>query len=375
MFKVLLQFAKKMFKRLLSDDSGSAIILALIIIAGLVGTGIGSARLAKSNTQQTTLFEDSLKAYYASEAGIEAALLEWRFNHDVELWHRDNAFACAATYYGGGDKSICDKVILSRAVTLDKLLEPDNPVQDITDQIFDADGQMKTGDNLQMPVNQPWYELRMYYRDPYMPVRGEFGDPTNLDANPIRIDKDETYEIRFPDDDAYNVYMKWKPTYDSWLAEGDEIRLLWAPVVEDSDGNAKLYDDPTKYANPESTSAIKDRQYFSEVYRTNGLRDKTFNIDVARFNTGMKVLRITAQIKTNGNDYDANGEKKGVYLYMESFNESYEYIHIPDNQVTIEVVGHFNNISRSVEYTLDRQSGTIMDIFDYGVYSKDDFVK
>jgi hypothetical protein len=318
------------------------------------------------------LFEDSLKAYYASEAGVEAALLEWRFNHDVELWNKDKAKVCAERVVTGGDTSICDELILSRAVSLDSQSIAGKPVQDITDQIFDENGKMKTGDDLQAPANQSWYEMRMYFRDPYQPTRGDVADPANVNENPIRINKDETYEVRFPDEDAYRIYMEWKPTYD-WIPGTDDIKLLWEPVVEDMNGDYIIYDDPARFVNPELPSAIKERQYFSDNYIEQN--EKQFNINTSRFGSGMKILRVTVQIKTNGNDYDVNGEKKGVYLFLRAIDNNSNMIHIPDNQVTIEVVGHYNNISRSVEYTLDRQSGTIMNIFDYGVYSKEDFVK
>jgi len=327
--------------------------------------------LAQSNTKQTTLFEDSLKAYYAAESGVEAALLEWRFNHDAELWNKTNAEECALEIvYGDPAPEICEKVIMTKVVTLDRQSDPGNPVQDITDQIYDADGQVKA--DASYPVNQPWYELRMYFRDPYQPTRGSQSDPADVSANPIRINKDETFEIRFPDDDIYN--MLWKPTYETWQTEGDQIRLLWEPVVTDMSGKEVLYDD--------KDLSLRERQYFSDFYSRvfSSTYSKAFRVDSSKYSTGVKVLRITAQISTDttnpNSEYDNKGDKKGVYLFLKALDDgSTNMIHIPDNEVTIEVVGHYNNISRSLKYTLDRQSGTIMDIFDYGVYSKEDFVK
>jgi|GEM_PF-2724106 len=370
MYRRIIKFIEKAWRRLISDQSGSAIILALIIIAGLAGTGIGAARLARSNTQQTTLFEDSLKAFYASEAGVEAALLEWRFNHDVELWHKDNAKICAERVVAGLDTAICDQVIMTRAVTLNN--EIGEGAEDITDQIYDENGQLL--DDPAYPANQPWYELRMYFRDPYEPVRGSFADPADPAGNPIKIEKDETVEIRFPDDDVYNVLMKWRPTYDDYF--NDKIRLLWSPVVT-LGSDEVLYDDLDKYGDPNSSAAIQDRQYYSEYYNSAliGSDRKTFSISPAKYDTGMKVLRVTAQIDPLLSEF-VDGDKKGVYLYIYTFNAGLiDMIHIPSNEVTIEVVGHYNNISRSVEYTLDRQSGTVMDIFDYGVFSKEDLTK
>jgi hypothetical protein len=48
-----------------------------------------------------------------------------------------------------------------------------------------------------------------------------------------------------------------------------------------------------------------------------------------------------------------------------------ELVFMPQKEVIMKVTGHFNDVERTLEYKVDRQSGTIMDIFDHGVYSKE----
>ncbi|HPH78900.1 MAG TPA: hypothetical protein PLH65_02345, partial [bacterium] len=56
---------------------------------------------------------------------------------------------------------------------------------------------------------------------------------------------------------------------------------------------------------------------------------------------------------------------------MEAQDADGQVIHMPGDKVHINVIGHYGNTERKLEYTIDRQSGTILDIFDHGVYSKE----
>ncbi len=238
---------KKLFQSLVADESGNAIILALIIIAGLAGTGIGAARLTKSNTTQATVYEDSLKAYYAAEAGVESALLEWRFDHDVEFWDRDEALAC----FDDEDNSYdhCDAAKVRRYVMLGSDEDATPTSGDLASR-FDQNGNLKDGYSL--PKNQAWYEMQIYYRDPKNPYLGNVSTtditqpwvtndfyPETSDLP--RIGKDETMEVSWPaSDEVKRVYIYWSA--DLGVADGNNFsRLLVHPVKIDG-SDAELVD-------------------------------------------------------------------------------------------------------------------------------------
>jgi hypothetical protein len=128
-----------------------------------------AARLTKSNTQQASIYEDSLKAYYAAEAGVESALLEWRFDHDVEFWNRDEALACFNETDNNYDH--CDAAKVRKYVMLGNTEDDGVSNSDLADR-FDQNGKLKDG--YSTPKNQAWYEMQIYYRNPKNPYLGNF---------------------------------------------------------------------------------------------------------------------------------------------------------------------------------------------------------
>ncbi|MFZ5392524.1 MAG: hypothetical protein ACOZAR_05065 [Patescibacteria group bacterium] len=326
----------KLKKILINDDRGSAIILALIIIAALATTGIGAARLTKSNISQTTSFEDGLKAYYAAEAGVEAALLEWRFDHDVEFWNADKARTCYNAVKSSPDTlddPSCELAKMTRIVNLQGKAG-ENPV-DITNNKFDAEGNV-TNEDYKGPTNQPWYELKIYYRDPKRPIIGNQDNPKDLTKNPVYIDKDQTYEVKFPvSDNVRSLYLQWANKNNP-----DVTKLMWHPIAE-KNGQDTIID-------------MAANRYYSQDFEYN------FPVIVdSNYSSGLKSLRVKCL-----------SDNQGVYLSLYAEDENFEVVHLPTDEVNIEVVGHYNNTERKITYKLSRQAGTIMDIFDFGVFSQ-----
>lgn len=350
MNKIFKKIKKRLQIFLSSDDKGSAIILALIIIAGLAGTGIGAMRLSKSNLQQTSMFEDSLKAYYAAESGVEAALLEWRFNHDVELWDSTNAKDCATN--GGCTDEQLEDLKMTKCVTIEdqsSIINGGNPVKEVDCNII--------------PRNQPWYEMKIYYRDPMNPTIGDVTNRSNI-TNNIKINKDQTVEYKFTtDDNVRSLEFAWFPSYNNWLS--DEIRMMWHPVAQKSGVDELVVDSRIP------DTRVVDKQYFSYPYALN--YKKLIEIISSDYESGLKNIRLKCLLKTSDN-YE-NGVEKGVYLAMRAKDEEGNIIHVPLDETTIEVVGHYNDTARKLVYKINRQAGTILDIFDFGVFSKQTFKK
>lgn len=350
---------QKIIKSLSNDDRGSAIILALIIIAALATTGIGAARLTKSNISQTTSFEDGLKAYYAAEAGVEAALLEWRFDHDVEFWNADKARLCYDAVKNDPenlDDENCELAKMTRMVNLQGKAG-ENPV-DITSNKFDAEGNV-TNEDYKGPTNQPWYELKIYYRDPKRPFIGDPNRPRNINDTSVKLEKDQTYEMRFASNDQVGrVLLYWYVPF-SYNYPNEEVKLMWHPIGITSTGKEELIDDPTV--------TEESRKYYSDDL-SNSIK-KEFVLPVSGYYSEIKNIRIKSIIKTD-DAYMLSGELKNVVLSAVSFDKSDNIIHIPSSEVNIEVVGHYNNTERKLSYKLSRESGTIMDIFDFGVFSQ-----
>lgn len=372
---------KGLVKRFLAEDSGSAIILALIIIAGLAGTGIGAARLAKSNTQQASIYEDSLKAFYASEAGIESAMLEWRFDHNVEFWDADQALKC----FEDNDEQACEAATVKQVVKLGQV-EGVGTVPENISNCFNKDtGEFDAGGSgcgqVGLPRNEAWYEMEISYRNPKYPYLGkvEF-DPGSLDrcnlfcdlkeTDLVRIAKDESLEISFPVADGVkiaNIYWNADLVKTGTtgcgvnLAEECKSRLLVHPVVKDNSGEEVIVPVGQGYLSPD------DKYFLDDINNMFIGSDKVYRIDVSSNlkYTGITAIRLKCQSTDNAG---------GCYVGIEAdkgAGESNKLVFMLQKELIMKVTGHYNDVERTLEYKIDRQSGTIMDIFDHGVYSKE----
>lgn len=343
---------KKLIKKVKSEQAGSAIILALIIIAALATTGIGAARLTKSNIQQTTSFEDGLKAYYAAEAGVEAALLEWRFDHDVEFWSATKARECYNAVKADPDtldNPSCELAKMTRMVNLQGKAG-ENPV-DITSNKFDAEGNV-TNTNYKGPTNQPWYELKMYYRDPKRPFIGDYLNPSNLALNPLKVQKDFTQELRFSKNDKVGQLQMYWQAYN--FDPGYVGKIMWHPIAQDGSGENSLID-------------LNGQPYYSDDFIKNRTLYYPMVIDNAKYSNGLSSIRIKVLVSNSTNIVK---DDSGIYMSCIALDMDNNVVHIPQDSVNIEVVGHYNNTERKLTYKLSRESGTIMDIFDFGVFSQ-----
>ncbi len=371
-------------KKLYSDESGSAIILALIIIAGLAGTGIGAARLAKSNTQQAGIYEDSLKAFYAAEAGIESAMLEWRFDHNVEFWNQEMALKC----FYDDDEQACESATVKKAVKLGQVLETGDVFQvgnaENMSACFDEYGEFNadlTGcGQTGLPRNEAWYEMEISYRNskcPYLGIANGTNpgkvvlpqcDEYSTQESLPRIAKDESMEISFPiGDEVKIINLFWNADLtkegNGCGATGSEeckSRLLVHPVVMDETGQEIIIPVGKGYLTPDDKYFVDDNNTLYQINKD------YYRINISSSNyEGLTAVRLKCQ------STDENG---GCYVGVEvnkGAGAGNELVFMPQKEVVMKVTGHFNDVERTLEYKIDRQSGTIMDIFDHGVYSRE----
>lgn len=370
-----LQKFQNFLKKLASDESGSAIILALIIIAGLAGTGIGAARLAKSNTQQASIYEDSLKAFYAAEAGIEAGMLEWRFDHNVEFWNQQMALKC----FNDNDEKACEAATVKKVVKLGQVQESGDvfgtgTAENISECFDEYNGGFVAGSGCGqtgLPRNEAWYEMEISYRNPKYPYLGkwEFAPSDLSDCNNfceltdndlVRIAKDQSLEVSFPKSDGVRKFdIHWNADLKS---AGTYSMLLVHPVVTDETGADLIV--PEEYVS--GGKYFTDYRDISSSYATTAESIYQVNLD----NNPNNYLGINSvRIKCLSTDSEG-----GCYVGIKANKSAAsggELVFMPQKEVVMKVTGHFNDVERTLEYKIDRQSGTIMDIFDHGVYSKE----
>lgn len=366
----------KLIKFLSEDSAGSAIILALIIIAGLAGTGLGAARLTQQNTQLNTEYEDSLKAFYAAEAGIESALLEWRFDHDVEFWDGVKARGCANNPTECKDEDLKVK----KCVTLDDsgLLSMQNDNQ-LVKSINCSEGDKLRG--------KPWYELKIYYREPKNPYLGVFANSLSLSEPDGKfyfttddlpsVKKDETREISFPkSDNVSELFIKWAAA-GLQPASSEYMRLLVHTVAEDANGKTCMVGQMAfggggplvDCGSGTGRDNVAGKGFYTGVATTNGvsLSDLSYNPIIIGNNAGLQAI-TDVRIKCLASSTKLDSK---AYIAVAAYGGAGELVHMPSAYTTIESVGHYNNVERKVIYKIDRQSGTIINVYDFGLMSKE----
>lgn len=69
----------------LKKRNGSALVIAVLLMAVIATASFGIARLVLVEINNGQIQTANLKAYYLAEAGVEEGLLRWRYDHKTEL--------------------------------------------------------------------------------------------------------------------------------------------------------------------------------------------------------------------------------------------------------------------------------------------------
>lgn len=74
-----------MVKKLLKNKKGSALLLTLLVITSIIVIAMGGSTLALSGIKMAGVQSQSVKAYFAAEAGAEELLYKTRKEQSIDL--------------------------------------------------------------------------------------------------------------------------------------------------------------------------------------------------------------------------------------------------------------------------------------------------
>lgn len=307
-------------------NKGTA-LLVTVLLAGAVGAlAFGLFKIANSEFFIGTKEEEGIEAFYAAQAGVEDALMRFKFKTD-------------------GSLEI-----------------PDGANEDSTAVIrIDANGS-----------NQSLPKRIEDYKEPIEPNENEYIYDLKVWSKVKRIDltleKDQSIilDVSEPSERGENIFVRWE-------AEGTN------PAIKDS---AKLW---YRLSDPEGASQDPrgqlKRDFFTYLaYQQDNLADANGNpINPARRpGSGFNVSALPAN--TNNNNFSLYNFKT---LKFKAFGETGSRIHlivrtlgnsdslIGGPKIYIESTGYYGNTARKIKVTLDRESKSVLDIFDYVIYSGD----
>lgn len=306
-------------------NKGTA-LLVTVLLAGAVGAlAFGLFKIANSEFFIGTKEEEGIEAFYAAQAGVEDALMRFKFKTDGSLEIPDGA----------------------REDTPDVLRVDVN----------DADGNHKNligitkyQNDISPNENQYIYDLKVW---------------SKVKRIDLTLEKDQSIilDVSEPSERGENIFVRWE-------AEGT------SPATKDS---AKLW---YRLSDPEGASQDPRGQLKRDFFTYLAYQqDNLSGVNPARGPSRTDFSGVSAlPADTNNNNFSLYNFKT---LKFKAFGETGSRIHlivrtlgnsdslIGGPKIYIESTGYYGNTARKIKVTLDRESKSVLDIFDYVIYSGD----
>lgn len=318
------------------SKTGAALVITLIIVTVVSAIIFSVNRMLVSEVKQITKLEDSEMAYQAAESGIEAGLLLYRYNNNVEV---------PADITGGMDETI-DKAM--RVNVTNGSLEAKNIDLDVNNL---AD----------LKRNQQYYDLKIWHRNanengvsqeevkseqcnkvtnnngtqsyPNYCVADNPGESSSTASIPA-LSKDGSVEYNVSNLDG-KIYLKWG--YKKVPTTRQEIEQMRLEYV--------AYDE-----NGEIAENGKGKELFLYEDSNNG----SFGNGIQLFTTNAQNIRV----KSWGGDLD--NYKMTLVSPNAKLDSRYTYI---------ESTGYYGGSKRKLKVKIDRQTGSIISTYDFVLLS------
>lgn len=295
----------------MKPEAGNALLITMVVITVIGTVGFGVSRIALSSLRNQNRLEDSASAYQAASAGIEDALLRWRFNKHVELPAVGSISGC--TQSPNASSSAYTRVNLTRG-TIDACINPDEVVPP--------------------NVNEIAYDLKISFKR--APGEPEIVDSLLLSSGQSvpGLARDEVAEYSVKD----------------IVAQGGDIKLQIVPEVTSLVNNLLeiiMLDDHGAQTGKRLVTGAELSAMVSMP-------------SPVRIVAGTSLIRL----KYYGQDL------RGYTVYPpESLGTSGEGAVIDSRITNIESIGYFGGTKRKLQLSLDRFSGSTLQMFDFVLFS------
>jgi hypothetical protein len=363
----------------MSKRSGSAILIAILLVATIGTIAFSFGRILVMEIANASIYENGVGSYYAAESGIEEGLLRYRYNKNSEVPFRDWTL---------GDKKVFRTNLTSSSISRETndLGIPYNTA--IGDNAIQA------------------YDLRMgFLGDGKSTTSAPFGEDVDgiagvtpigdlahsnyalSTSSPYYIAKDETLKFDFPkeldlsNNNALNLSLKFEGMTATSIANEDTsgIAMIRVLIKRPSASVTEEYKKMLAFGFDIYPSKImsayggNNKDYFTAV-TSNGtvvtLADILSNMSDGsglgvRYEPGSEVsvyihpLKHAARILLLGSQCS-----NGTWPCSEKKTEI-----LPGAYSIITSTGYYGGTLRTLQAKVDRQSGTLYDLFDYVVYN------
>lgn len=316
---------------------GSAIIIAFFLMAAISGVTFSIARLFYLDTSASDIYENSTIAYYTAESGVEESLLRYRFDRQSEVGTAD---------------------LVSRNNLNDLSVSLVNPNEEIL---------------LPMDSLTSVFDLRMSYKASFYGDERAQPSLTALDLNDL-ASSEYGDEYFVPRDESVKIDIT-----DAVDNSGDDIRFMTImQKYYDTAGfnrdnsfiEAKIVGTTTGSSEVEEKKVLVTDTFSRPNFSTLSVvrMDPNPGHGVDFYYKYNLVNSIIGSVALNTTDYR-------VLLYLKPIGCDIIIGIDPgvNNQIaapftTIKSTGYYGGVSRTLEAKIDRQSGTVYDLFDFVTY-------
>lgn len=371
---------------------GSAIVIAVFLVAAIGGIAFSFGRIFLLDASSASLSENGSSAYYAAESGIEEGFLRYRYNKGAEV---------PLKTWKIGDKSVFRANLGTNVVstgglwTMFKGIQKSTPISDNANQIYDLRMGFIGTNGL------PFYgqDANSSGTDNGRLTDNDFTSTSPLygsnDYSFLKIAKDESYKINLESlgINSTNLNTRDISLFANFVQSAANIpaivptrtnSAMYIKVVVDYNGDGSDVQEYKTIITSDATSAtctLLGANCTSDVlvaepktitpnpgvaWRYNKVFSNLFTKIGAPFMTSQSKVTLSLRPLYN----DAYIGLSSQFCLTNSCDGADKTAVVPGPFTNITSVGYYGGVTRTIEANIDRQSGTLYDLFDYVIFAK-----
>lgn len=386
---------------------GSAIVIAMLLISAIGVITFGIARLIFIENRTVALYENGAVAYYAAESGLEEGFLRYRYNQNVEvpfnnwtLTSDDSEKKYFQTIYNNYDTTNfeADKVITEGNIGISTAykIDPLRQTYDLRIGHIGSNGKPFYG----IPILTNGGDVENYKVDegfinsvPDAPdFNSQYGAVFIPKNDSIKIDL-SGYNFLIDDFHDLNLYAKLFVPTGTLPEKKDCQALLEIKFTIIKSGETKEYKDlikPTFSGDPDSDFSCDNALGSKGINSLRTIDTTTSNTD-ASGNIIYNASDLWQTVGLNGGTYTKSDTKDlKVVLTIHPIyydvaiglvnNNCAGNLSLCENKTkedvvsgpftTVESTGYFAGVAKKLTANIDRQSGSLYDLYDYVIFAQ-----
>jgi|GEM_PF-812903 len=355
---------------------GSAILIAIMLVTaiGTIAFAFGHVLLEESSV--ANLYENGVGAYYAAESGIEEGFLRYRYNRNEEVPFKDWKLADTKVFRSNMGLNSVSSTTSGGTVNAG--------INRLTTAITDDSKQ--------------YYDLRMGfigYKDkwPFFGYDSARNDNqlTNDDIlfNPSPTEffypKDQSLSITFPKEFSFRgndltLFAKFVGASSTDYPRSDKSIIEAKVIVRLADGTTNQYKKMITSNLPGTEALLSAGDDSSSIYSQTIQLEGCGNSNDNRciWSVGGLILAVDSNMVVPDGSvvtlsltplyYDAYLELIGDKCLNNGCSSQLKSMIMPGPYTMISSAGYYGGATRTIEADIDRQSGSLYDLFDYVIY-------